>query len=84
MPDLVEVPPGCSFHPRCPFAEEACSRTEPRLVDVETGEKPDGLSDAHAASCLAYTGELSGELDFDVQVRGEGSPVSDEEVSTDD
>ena len=84
MPDLVEVPPGCSFHPRCPFAEEACSRTEPRLVDVETGENPDGLSNAHAASCLAYTGELSGELDFDVQVRGEESPVSDEEVSTDD
>jgi peptide/nickel transport system ATP-binding protein len=85
MPDLVEVPPGCSFHPRCPFAEEACSRTEPRLVDVETGEKPDGLSDVHAASCLAYTGELSDELDFDVEIRDTGPDASSEgEVSTDD
>jgi len=22
MPDLVQLPPGCSFHPRCPYAEE--------------------------------------------------------------
>ncbi|WP_424000500.1 ABC transporter ATP-binding protein [Haloarcula salina] len=68
MPDLVEVPSGCSFHPRCPFAEEACTRTRPPLVDPATGERA-GPGDRSAA-CLAYTGDLDGELDYEVEVRG--------------
>ncbi|NLV13584.1 ABC transporter ATP-binding protein [Haloarcula argentinensis] len=68
MPDLVEVPSGCSFHPRCPFAEEECTRKQPPLVDPETGEGA-GLSD-RAAACLAYTGDLDNELDYEVEVRG--------------
>jgi len=72
MPDLVEVPPGCSFHPRCPYAEEVCSREEPPLVDTETGDPtdPDDL-DRHAAACLEYTGDLEEGLDYDVVVEGE-------------
>jgi peptide/nickel transport system ATP-binding protein len=27
----TEIPPGCSFHTRCPFAKERCSTEEPRL-----------------------------------------------------
>jgi len=38
MPDLVELPTGCSFHPRCPYAEDVCTRKEPPLVDPESGE----------------------------------------------
>ncbi|MHC3378751.1 ABC transporter ATP-binding protein [Haloarcula sp. H-GB5] len=68
MPDLVEVPSGCSFHPRCPFAEEVCTRKQPPLVDPDTGEGV-GLSD-RAAACLAYTGDLDNELDYEVEVRG--------------
>ncbi len=30
-PDSRNIPPGCAFHPRCPLAEEICSRTEPEL-----------------------------------------------------
>lgn len=30
-------PPGCYFHPRCPFAEEKCRRETPRLEEVEPG-----------------------------------------------
>jgi len=30
-PDLRDVPPGCSFHPRCPFAFAPCSTTLPLL-----------------------------------------------------
>ena len=37
-PDLVKPPPGCKFHPRCPFVIDRCKTDpEPRLegVDVE-------------------------------------------------
>jgi oligopeptide transport system ATP-binding protein len=33
-PDLLNVPPGCSFHPRCPFARERCERDDPPLREV--------------------------------------------------
>jgi len=71
MPDLVELPPGCSFHPRCPYAEEACTRREPALLDVETGESVEGgpVEADHAAACLEYAGELTGGLDYDVEIR---------------
>ncbi|CAN5748045.1 dipeptide ABC transporter ATP-binding protein [soil metagenome] len=32
-PDPSRPPPGCSFHPRCPIAQEVCSRDRPELVD---------------------------------------------------
>jgi len=28
-PDLVEMPTGCKFHPRCPLADERCKTEEP-------------------------------------------------------
>lgn len=34
-PDLIDMPPGCKFHPRCPFCEEPkCVTEEPPLIDV--------------------------------------------------
>ena len=30
-PDLAHLPPGCAFHPRCPFAFDRCERDEPPL-----------------------------------------------------
>ena len=30
-PNPIDVPPGCSFHPRCPLADELCSRVRPQL-----------------------------------------------------
>ncbi|WP_367176431.1 ABC transporter ATP-binding protein [Haloarcula rubripromontorii] len=75
MPDLVEVPSGCSFHPRCPFAEEVCTRKRPPLVDPDTGDSV-GLSD-RAAACLAYTGDLDNELDYEVEVKGRDTPPDD-------
>jgi peptide/nickel transport system ATP-binding protein len=71
MPDLVDVPTGCSFHPRCPYAEEACTRKQPTLVDPETGREAGDDVDDHAAACLEYTGDLTGELDYTVEVEGE-------------
>jgi len=31
-PDLVDMPPGCAFQPRCPFAVSRCATEEPLLT----------------------------------------------------
>jgi peptide/nickel transport system ATP-binding protein len=33
-PDLTNPPPGCKFHPRCPFVVDRCRVEEPQLEDV--------------------------------------------------
>lgn len=33
-PDLVNLPSGCKFHPRCPFATSRCQEEEPELQTV--------------------------------------------------
>jgi oligopeptide/dipeptide ABC transporter ATP-binding protein len=43
VPDAEHIPPGCAFHPRCPLAEEACTRAAPPLVEQAPG---------HTAACL--------------------------------
>lgn len=35
MPDPADLPEGCNFAPRCPYASEACTQQE--LVEVEPG-----------------------------------------------
>ncbi|MEA4959459.1 MAG: oligopeptide/dipeptide ABC transporter ATP-binding protein, partial [Anaerolineaceae bacterium] len=34
MPDPTDLPSGCSFHPRCPYAAEACSKTHPETSNI--------------------------------------------------
>jgi peptide/nickel transport system ATP-binding protein len=36
LPDMSEIPQGCRFAPRCPFASEICVRQAPPIVDVGT------------------------------------------------
>ncbi|WP_176084743.1 oligopeptide/dipeptide ABC transporter ATP-binding protein [Martelella sp. HB161492] len=45
LPDAANVPSGCSFHPRCPFARERCLTEVPHLRDVGNG---------HQAACHFY------------------------------
>ena len=33
-PDLINPPPGCRFHPRCPYAMKECSELEPPMKEV--------------------------------------------------
>jgi oligopeptide transport system ATP-binding protein len=33
-PDLIDPPTGCSFHPRCPFRIDRCTRDDPALQPV--------------------------------------------------
>lgn len=35
-PDLIDLPTGCKFHPRCPFADQKCREDDPPLETVET------------------------------------------------
>jgi peptide/nickel transport system ATP-binding protein len=37
-PPLVNLPAGCSFNPRCPFAFERCRRETPELQPVSPGQ----------------------------------------------
>jgi oligopeptide/dipeptide ABC transporter ATP-binding protein len=43
-PDLVDPPPGCVFHPRCPHAMEVCRENKPETIE----------HDGHLISCWLY------------------------------
>jgi peptide/nickel transport system ATP-binding protein len=34
VPNPIDPPPGCSFHPRCPFANDRCRRERPELIET--------------------------------------------------
>jgi len=38
-PSLVNLPKGCPFHPRCPFAMNICQREVPEFIEVERKHK---------------------------------------------
>lgn len=46
IPNPINPPSGCSFHPRCPIAQPICSQETPRLVEVAPG---------HYAACHPRT-----------------------------
>jgi peptide/nickel transport system ATP-binding protein len=52
-PQPINIPPGCRFHPRCPYAFERCREEEPTLQKVE----PD-----HYAACFLYEEFHTGKL----------------------
>jgi len=39
IPSPLAPPPGCHFHPRCPFATERCRREAPELSEVAPGHR---------------------------------------------
>lgn len=47
IPSLAEMPPGCPFHPRCPFAEEG-------RCDIGTPPVLEQVGDGHTAACLRW------------------------------
>lgn len=38
VPDATNLPSGCRFHPRCPYAQEICENEEPELREVQGRE----------------------------------------------
>jgi oligopeptide transport system ATP-binding protein len=35
VPSPIDPPPGCSFHPRCLYAKDICSRSQPELKEID-------------------------------------------------
>lgn len=44
-PDPVNVPQGCSYHPRCPMADERCTADDPSFFDI---------GDGHQSACFHW------------------------------
>ncbi|MPZ52613.1 MAG: ATP-binding cassette domain-containing protein [Acidimicrobiia bacterium] len=42
VPELVDPPPSCRFHSRCPYEAEVCKTVDPRLIDA---------GDQHGVAC---------------------------------
>ena len=39
VPNLMAPPPGCRFHPRCPYVMDRCRREKPVIQEVAPGHK---------------------------------------------
>lgn len=37
IPSPVNIPPGCSFHLRCPYKMPICSKVDPEMIEVSPG-----------------------------------------------
>lgn len=48
VPNLIEPPQGCRFHPRCSFVMDICRKLKPELVKVEQ---------EHLVACFLHTKE---------------------------
>jgi len=45
VPNLIYPPPGCRFHPRCPYAMDICKKEDPPMIQ---------LSSDHVVYCWLY------------------------------
>lgn len=45
VPNLIDPPTGCRFHPRCPMAREICRKVKPNIIEVKKD---------HFVSCHLY------------------------------
>jgi len=70
-PDLVEPPPGCHFHPRCPDAMQVCATRQP-VPRVQPG--------GSRTECWAAD-QANGHVDLTMEER---APLAREEVSVAD
>ncbi|WP_255595096.1 ABC transporter ATP-binding protein [Haloprofundus salilacus] len=88
-PDPVNVPAGCSFHPRCPLADETCKTQDPGPYSVDSGhhvhchhweESADAIPMGADASSLDSFGESSVQTTTATRRRTDDPIVSLEDV----
>ncbi|WP_265109502.1 ABC transporter ATP-binding protein [Halosolutus halophilus] len=70
MPEAINPPSGCRFHPRCPDAREICTQVHPETLEVD---RADGYP--HRAACVKHDV-------FDVGY-DESVPLAESEVEPD-
>ncbi len=51
-PDLIDLPPGCAFHPRCPYATDLCRTEVPQLTCIDG----DHFAACHYTGCIRKGG----------------------------
>ena len=51
VPDPLDLPTGCRFHPRCQDAKDICKEKEPTLIEI---------TPTHFVACHLYNGEKLG------------------------
>ena len=51
-PSPVSPPPGCAFHPRCPFAIDECRAAVPALEPVDIDPAGGDAEGIHVAACI--------------------------------
>jgi peptide/nickel transport system ATP-binding protein len=56
-PNLIIPPPGCRFHPRCPYAQDICSKEQPTFDEIDPGR---------FVSCH-FAEQLKGEIKVDLE-----------------
>ena len=39
VPDLIDLPKGCNFHPRCSYAKDKCRKESPKFIEMDKGHK---------------------------------------------
>ena len=49
-PDMIRLPPGCPFYPRCAYRTERCAQERPELVSVAAHGSASGAGE-HRAAC---------------------------------
>jgi peptide/nickel transport system ATP-binding protein len=62
-PDLRAIPPGCSFHPRCPLAVDACSEILP-VLQPSSAQTPNQLVACHRYNPALVTAPLPTNAEF--------------------
>jgi oligopeptide/dipeptide ABC transporter ATP-binding protein len=48
IPSPVDIPPGCSFHLRCPYKMDICVQVDPEMIE---------LGNRHTVRCHLFPGE---------------------------
>lgn len=49
VPDLINPPSGCRFHPRCAYATPICTKVNPELIEIKKD---------HFVSCHLFGGDI--------------------------
>jgi len=84
-PDLTNAPPGCKFHPRCPFVVDRCKIEEPPLGEVDVDQvarcwvlmRNVSEQDIAAAKTSALSIDAARKLKAPIaEVGGAGSPTT--------